>query len=135
MPSLSLAIPGRIAPRLTARLAYPLLVTPGPRLAVRPEQQPVMDDARRSEITVRGRRVAVYEWGGGAEVALLVHGWQGRAAQFAALVPELRAEGYRVVAFDAPASGESAGSTTDGGDFVAVIRELQRRHGAFAAVV
>jgi pimeloyl-ACP methyl ester carboxylesterase len=107
----------------------------GRRIAVRPEELPTMDDATRSAISVRGRRVAVYEWGAGPRVVLLVHGWQGRAAQFASLVRELRSEGYRVAAFDAPGSGESAGRTTDLGDLLEAQRLLQARYGAFAGVV
>ena len=124
-----------VSPGVAARIASPLVGVVGPRIAVRPDEQPTMDQAQRSDLTVRGRRVAVYEWGHGPRVVLLVHGWRGRAAQFAGLVRELRAEGYRVVAFDAPGSGESAGRTTDLGDMLEAERLLQARYGSFAGVV
>jgi pimeloyl-ACP methyl ester carboxylesterase len=40
---------------------------------------------------------------------LLVHGWEGRGAQLGALVEPLTSVGFRVVAFDAPAHGDSPG--------------------------
>jgi len=134
MPTaLSLLAP--VAPGLTARIAYPLLVTPGPRLPMRDADAPIMSEARESSVHVRGRRVVVYEWGTGADVVVLVHGWRGRASQFGSLVRELRAEGYRVVSFDAPACGASEGVQTDAGDYVDVLRLLQARYGAFAGIV
>ena len=130
-----LAALAAVSPRAAARVAAPLIGVVGRRIAVRPEELPTMDDAARSTITVRGRRVAVYEWGTGPQIVLLVHGWRGRAAQFASLVRELRSAGYRVVAFDAPGSGESEGRTTDLGDMLEAQRLLQARYGAFAGVV
>ena len=118
-----------------ARAAYPLLVTPGPRLKVRPADAPTMDEARESTLQVRGRRVVSYEWGSGSSVVLLVHGWRGRASQFASLVRELRYEGHTVVAFDAPACGASEGTRTDAADYLEAMRAMQSRYGAFSGVV
>ncbi|MGV9195387.1 alpha/beta hydrolase [Microbacterium sp. MC2] len=59
-----------------------------------------------------GAEVVTYEWGDGDRTVVLIHGWNGRASQFATLARELVAEGYRVVAFDAPAHGASSGRHT-----------------------
>jgi pimeloyl-ACP methyl ester carboxylesterase len=77
----------------------------------------------------------VYEWKKGPDVVLLVHGWRGRASQFNVLVRSLRARGFTVLAFDAPANGASEGTTTDIGDYVDAMRKLQRIYGPFAGVV
>lgn len=130
-----LALLDSVSPAAAARVAYPLLVTPGPRLKLRPADAPTMDEARTSTLTIRGRRVVSYEWGSGSSVVLLVHGWQGRASQFASLVRELRYEGHTVVAFDAPACGASAGVRTDAADYLAAMRALQSRYGAFSGLV
>jgi pimeloyl-ACP methyl ester carboxylesterase len=124
-----------VSPAAAARLAYPLLVTPGPRLKLRPADAPTMEEARTATLKIRGRRVVSYEWGSGSSVVLLVHGWRGRASQFASLVRELRYAGHTVVAFDAPACGASEGSRTDAGDYVEAMRALQSRYGAFSGVV
>ncbi len=66
-------------------------------------------------------KVAAWRWGHGPTV-LLVHGWEGRGSQLGALVAPLVEAGLSVVAFDAPAHGDSAGSQlylTDHADAVA----------------
>jgi pimeloyl-ACP methyl ester carboxylesterase len=131
----ALRVLDRVAPPLAAETAYSLWVRPGRRKAVHPTEKPVMDDAVRSTITVRGRRIAVYRWGSGPRAVLLVHGWQSRAAAFAPLVRELRDAGRTIVAFDAPAHGLSSGRQTDVRDYAAIISELARAHDGFEAIV
>jgi pimeloyl-ACP methyl ester carboxylesterase len=69
----------------------------------------------------RTTKVAAWRWGIGPTV-LLVHGWEGRGSQLGALVQPLVAAGLSVVAFDAPAHGDSPGSRlylTDHADAIA----------------
>ncbi len=130
----------RLSPALAARAALPLFLRVGPALRVREHDAAVMDQARRwttqvSGIHERGGQAQIYEWGTGPDVVVLAHGWQGRAAQFAPLVRELRGAGFRVVAFDAPAHGAAPGRRTYIVDWVDTIRAIQARHGALHALV
>lgn len=125
----------RVSPELAGRLAMPLFRQVRPSLPVRPGDHAVHEAAERGTITVRGREIVTYAWGHGARTVLVVHGWRGRASQFGPIVRELRSGGLRVIAFDAPANGDSAGRHTDIRDFIAAIAELQRRHGMFRAIV
>ncbi|MBO1269320.1 alpha/beta hydrolase [Arthrobacter cavernae] len=129
-----LAAAGRLSPRLAAELAFPLFMRVGRCVPVRDEDRATHDSASRRDITVDGKRVAVYEWGRGSKTVLLVHGWHGRASQFATLVRELRAEGLAVVAFDAPANGDSQGRGTYILHYMEAIRQLQP-DGGFHAIV
>ena len=124
-----------VSPALAGRLAMPLFRQVRPALPLRPGDRAVHDHAERGTIAVRGRDIVTYTWGHGPETVLLVHGWRGRASQFGAIVRELRAEGLRVVAFDAPANGSSAGRRTDIRDYLAAIEVLQRKHGMFRVIV
>lgn len=47
--------------------------------------------------------------GEGPKTVLLVHGWESRAAHLVGFLLGLRAAGFRVAAFDAPAHGDSEG--------------------------
>jgi pimeloyl-ACP methyl ester carboxylesterase len=99
-----------------------------------------MSLARRRTLRIpgvdrRGVDVVVYEWGRGPRTVVLSHGWLGRASQFSSLVRELVADGYRVVAFDGPAHGESGGRHMYLVDWLDVFDDLQRRHGAFEAII
>ena len=102
-PSLAaLRAADRVSPALAGRLALPLFRQVRPALPVRPADRAVHEHAERGTITVRGREIVTYSWGRGPETVLVVHGWRGRASQFGPIVRELRAEGFRVVGFDAP---------------------------------
>lgn len=58
--------------------------------------------------------VAVYRWGRTEDpVVLCVHGWNGRASQFATMLPALLKAGYQVIAFDAPGHGNSDGKSAN----------------------
>jgi alpha-beta hydrolase superfamily lysophospholipase len=64
-------------------------------------------------VEVNGERLATWSYGKGPTI-LLVHGWNGHAAQLRAFVSPLVDAGYRVVAFDQPAHGQSSGARTHG---------------------
>lgn len=56
--------------------------------------------------------IKVYKWGEGPAV-LLVHGWAGRGLQLHNFIQPLLDKGHSVIAFDAPAHGESTGVATN----------------------
>ncbi len=124
-----------ISPRVGGALAVRGFFATRPRMRLAARDAAIAADARREILRVGGRRVAVSHWGVDGPLVALVHGWRGRASQFAPLVPALRADGYRVVAFDAPAHGDSAGGPVDIRDWLAALDALQREHGRFRAVV
>ena len=131
---------GAVSPALAGRLAFPLFMRVGRRTPVAPADRATHDAARRGTVRIPGLRrtgvdVVTYEWGSGADTVVLAHGWQSRASVFAPLVRELRSEGFRVIAFDAPANGDSPGRGTYLVDHLDIIAELQQRHGAFHAIV
>jgi pimeloyl-ACP methyl ester carboxylesterase len=78
--------------------------------------------------------VRVWSWGEGP-VALLVHGWGGRGAQLGSFVPVLVNEGWRVVAFDALAHGDSPGARTTLAEMADTIRAVADWHGPIDAVI
>lgn len=124
-----------VSPRLGGAVAYRLFFSTRPRMRVPARWAAIDADARRETLVVGRRRIIASTWGEVGPLIVLVHGWRGRAAQFAPLVPALRAAGYRVLAFDAPAHGASQGGPVDVRDWLAVLEELHARHGRFAGVV
>lgn len=131
----SIPLAAAVSPTLAGDIAYRLFFTTSPRMRVSEADAPTHADARRGRLTVRGQEVVTYEWGTGPHTALLLHGWRGRASQFAPLVRELRSEGFRVIAFDAPAHGSSSGRSTDIRDWIDAAEQLQAEHGPFVVIV
>jgi pimeloyl-ACP methyl ester carboxylesterase len=124
---------GRGLPGATSRYAYRLWFTTR-RFRLRPREQQVLGSAQRLLIEANGQPVAVYVWGQGPAV-LLVHGWHGSAAHFTEFVEPLVAAGFRTVAFDAPAHGESPGHRTKLPEIVDAMEQIARRLGPFHAVI
>lgn len=131
----SIHLAAAVSPTLAGDISYRLFFATSPRMSVSEADAPTHADARRGRLTVRGREVVTYEWGTGSRTALLLHGWRGRASQFAPLVRELRGEGFRVIAFDAPAHGSSSGRSTDIRDWIDAAEQLQAEHGPFVVIV
>ena len=107
----------RLSPEAGAALALPLFMRVGRRTPVAASDLATHRSARRGTVRIPGIRrtgtdVVTYEWGAGERTVLLAHGWQSRASVFGPLVRELRSEGFRVLAFDAPANCDSPGRGT-----------------------
>jgi pimeloyl-ACP methyl ester carboxylesterase len=95
------ALAGRIAPAVPARLARNLMLRP--RRGGRAGR-----DAGARRIRLRSG-VSALHWGDAGPAVLLLHGWEGEAAQFAPLARRLVAACRQAFALDAPAHGRSPG--------------------------
>jgi len=119
-----------IAPALASRIAFRLWFTPS-RPRVSEAARAFLATGETLDLTVNGRRVAAWTWGRGPAIVLM-HGWGGHAAQMQSFVAPLTGAGYRVIAFDAPAHGQSGASRFGARqstffDFGDVLAELSRR--------
>jgi pimeloyl-ACP methyl ester carboxylesterase len=119
-----------IAPGLASWIALRLWFTP-PRPRVSNGARDFLSTGQRLDLTVNGRRVAGWSWGAGPTIVLM-HGWGGYASQMQSFVAPLTGAGYRVIAFDAPAHGQSGPSRLGSRrstfyDFGDVLVELSRR--------
>ncbi|MET0735027.1 MAG: alpha/beta hydrolase [Microbacterium sp.] len=124
-----------LSPEVAGRLALRAFFETQPRSNLRDADAATDGAAQIGAVQVRGKEIVTYAWGRGDETVLLAHGWRGRASQFAPLVRELVAERLHVVAFDAPAHGASARTSTDIRDWVGAIDALQQKHGRFRLIV
>ncbi len=127
------------APRRAGRAACDLWFTAPPRMA----DVELPGGGAAFEVVAQGHPVRGFVWGDAAHpstTVYLVHGWGGRGAQFAAMVPPLLEAGHRVVMFDAPAHGDSdhgpAGpGRTNGVEFAKALDAVFCRFGPAEAVV
>jgi pimeloyl-ACP methyl ester carboxylesterase len=131
----SLSLLERISPALAAEIVWRAWRTPRKPRTMGRDAVPVMDLAEESTVDIAGRRIALYRWGAGPRVILLVHGWEGRASDFAQIVRELRSSDRTILALDAPGHGKSSGKRTIVIDYGEVITKVTRRFGPLDAVV
>jgi pimeloyl-ACP methyl ester carboxylesterase len=82
-----------------------------------------------------GGEIAVTTWGDAGPAVLLMHGWGGARAQMTGFVEPLLAAGYRVVAYDQPAHGESSGLLTNILEITPTMELILEKEGPFEAII
>ena len=125
---------GRLLPNLTAKIAFRIFRTPRSKAKHRVSDK-VLEAAKISEILVGANILKVYDWGAGDKNVLLVHGWESRGTAMRSFVQPLVAKGYRVIAFDGPAHGNSTGKRTNILEFAEAIKAIITRLGSVDAVI
>lgn len=126
-------IASKLAPKATGRLAFRNWFKPG-KTPVSRADKAALASAHRRDITWNNLRIATYSWGKGP-IVLFVHGWRGNAGQINAWIDPLTAEGYQVVAFDAPAHGNSEGNETDVDMMRRLIQQITREYGSIDTLI
>lgn len=122
---------GRVAPRVVARMNQRLFSTPR-RFTPRDWEQDFEGRGRRERLPI-GASVLVA--GDGPRTVALIHGWEGRATQFAHFVPPLLEAGFRVIGVDGPAHGHGRGTRADPYLFAEALHEVTARFGALHGLV
>ena len=123
-----------VSPKLAGRVAFKMFLTPNHRPVTAAEQR-ILDQAHHVVIYHGEDRLSGYVWGNTGPTVLLVHGWEGSAGSMTSLVAPLRAQGYRIVAFDAPAHGISRARQTNLMDYGRALREAIEQLGPVFAIV
>jgi pimeloyl-ACP methyl ester carboxylesterase len=106
-------------------------LTPRPPRAPTPDFLPGAD---RLHVDTPSGRVALQRLGHGPAV-LLLHGWEGQAADLAAFAPPLLAAGFQVLAMDLPAHGDSEGRQTNIPHSARALRAVGDALGPLQAVI
>jgi pimeloyl-ACP methyl ester carboxylesterase len=102
---------------------------------VKSTEQTILQRGGYSRIPFDEGEMAVTTWGDAGPSVLLMHGWGGSRAQMAGFVDSLLEAGYRVVAFDQPAHGESDGKTTNLLEIAPTMGLISKQAGPFDAVI
>jgi len=125
---------GRLFPRIGGKLALRLFTTPMGRARHRQSDE-MLEQAKIFDFLYGGQLLKGYEWGEGDKTILLVHGWQSRGTALRSFVPPLLRRGYRVVAFDGPAHGNSGGKQTHLAHFSGAVRAIINRLGKVEGII
>lgn len=98
----------KLSKRKAGEKAFELFCTPVP---TGPKKTPkVFDEAEKLQLKVNGEKVVGYRWNHPQpKKALILHGFSSTVKKFDHFVMPLVKKGYEVLAFDAPAHGESDG--------------------------
>src|ERR1044071_5163158 len=105
------------------------------RYEVKSSEREVLEWGKNYRIPFDGGELAVTTWGGNGPAVLLMHGWGGARAQMAGFVDPLLFAGYRVVAYDQPAHGDSTGKTTNLFEIAPTMDLIAKQEGNFHAII
>jgi len=112
---------------------YRAFFSPG-RYEVKSADRGILERGTNFRIPFAGGELAVTTWGEGPAV-LLMHGWGGARAQMTGFVEPLLGAGYRIVAYDQPAHGESDGKTTNLLEIAPTMDLIAQHEGSFHAIL
>ena len=121
-------------PKTAAKIAFQQFRTPRLR-AKHKTSDKALEAAKIEEILVGSNILKVYEWGRGEKNILLVHGWESRGTAMRAFAKPLINKGFRVLAIDLPAHGDSGGKRTTLPECAEAITAVINRLGSIEAVV
>ena len=133
-----LGLSQKLAPALSARLAFQVFSTPLPLKWAKRRGLPAPWQAQPWELM--GRRLCAWrhrdaDAGAVRPRVLLVHGWAGQARQMQALAEALWQAGFDPLLLDMPAHGHSRGWRTHMPQFLQTLHGAGQRFGPFHGVV
>src|SRR5687768_2485214 len=95
----------------------------------------ILASGNNYRIPFEGGELAVTTWGSSGPAVLLMHGWGGSRAQMTGFVDPLLSAGYRVVAYDQPAHGDSDGKMTNLLEIAPTMDLITEHEGNFDAII
>ena len=105
------------------------------RYEVKPSDHEILEWGNNYRLPFEGGELAVTTWGSHGPAVLLMHGWGGARAQMTGFVDALLFAGYRVVAYDQPAHGESDGRLTNLLEIAPTMDLIANHEGPFEAII
>lgn len=125
---------GRVFPTSASKIAYKMFSTPR-RRARHKNSDEILETARIFEFMYAKQILKGYEWGDSDRIVLLVHGWESRGTGLRSFVPRLVRSGFRVIAFDGPAHGNSTGKQTNLPHFAGAVSAILHNIGGVYGII
>ena len=116
------------------RKAYQAFFSPA-RYEVKSADREILEWGSSYRLPFEDGELAVTTWGSSGPAVLLMHGWGGARGQMTGFVNPLLFAGYRVVAYDQPAHGESDGNSTNLLEIAPSMELMANHEGPFHAVI
>ncbi len=115
-------------PKMAAKKLYHIMSNP--RIyKLREFEERALNKATKEQVKFKGFNIQKYSWGKPDDpIALLIHGWEGQAGNFGALIDVLLGKGYQIIAYDAPSHGNSSKGNTSMFEYADFVTERLKIH-------
>ncbi len=128
----SLRLLSAISKKHAAKRALRLFCTPFSKSKKR--ISPLFDEAEKLQFHIDNKKVTGYRWNHPQlKKFLIIHGFQSSAKKFERYVLPMINKGYEVLAFDAPAHGDSEGKQINVLQYKKMIKEIFTKYGPIDA--
>jgi len=117
-----------LSPRMAAKKLYHIMSNPRIH-KLREFEEKALNRSKKELVKFKGFNIQKYSWGKPDDpIALLIHGWEGQAGNFGALIDLLLGKGYQIVAYDAPSHGNSSKGKTSMFEYADFVTERLKIH-------
>jgi pimeloyl-ACP methyl ester carboxylesterase len=124
-----------ISPSAGGKLGFRFFCSPA-RKKINKTQFEFLHSAKESKILFHGKKIHLYQWGNGPKKILFIHGWQSSTIRWKAYIEALsQDEEYTLMAYDAPAHGQSEGKRFTVTENASLMNRLLNDFGDFHAVI
>lgn len=113
--------------------AFNLFCTPR-KGKTKPYEIEYLNSAEQSDLVLASHNIKTYQWQGSKETILLLHGWDSNSFRWKAMIELLRKNDYGVMAFDAPAHGQSNGNILNVPLYTECLKDFLKHHKVDAIV-
>jgi pimeloyl-ACP methyl ester carboxylesterase len=119
--------------RKAAEKAFRIFCTP--QRKANKKLPPIFENAEQLSFHLQNQRVVGYRWNHhkDSKKLLIIHGFESSARNFDAYIPPMIEKGYEVLAFDAPAHGESEGKQINVLVYKDMLEDIYERYGPMHA--
>ena len=83
----------------------------------------------QSDFEFHDFKIRLYEYQGSSDAVMLIHGWEGQAGNFSALIEKLIERNFTIYAFDGPSHGQSSRGKTSLFEFTELTAVLIKKFG------
>lgn len=128
---------GILSPRKAAEAAFQLFCTPFSRKKKRKEP-PVFHKAEKLSFESEGSVIRGFRWNAehaNGKTILICHGFSSYAYKFEKYISPLKKEGFTVLAFDAPAHGNSEGKLINASIYMKAILQIEKQFGPIYGIM
>ncbi|KAA3596813.1 MAG: hypothetical protein DWQ06_14810 [Calditrichaeota bacterium] len=117
-----------LLPSFVARKVYKVMSNPRVH-KLRDFEEKILDKSKKEIIDFKNFKIQTYTWGKESDkVIFLIHGWEGQAGNFGALIDILLEKGYYIKAFDGPSHGKSSKGSTSMFTFAELVEVLLKKY-------
>ncbi len=126
----------RISPYIAMRIAAHIFSKPIKFRTPKHEKKQTLNcTSKLHHIAKIDEHIMVYEWKNSGKRILINHGWSSRGTQMYRIAEQLFTAGFHVIAYDAPAHGQSTGSKTNMLQILKVTNYLAQHYGGFYGII